>query len=618
MDPNNQDNKVFIAQLRRMVFTPSFEIMFTPDTEAEREIYSDFQFKRFFAEFLSILDNSTGTLMEDLINRYPIIDIVCIHIFRSILAAKGINEPFEAKIPTESVFGEFAEPLGLNVTSYGNCWKFEDSDMFCYEEDEDRLFLAYIVESAQPQTEILNLAKEVIGEPLSSASYETIEIKSSLYPSPIATHVITAHPIHTIVAHPVHSTVHITAEPISVETVSSLAHHDFPATTTYTSVDYATFPTTEQYLTSYTAEPLTTAYTSTIEPVMTSYTATSYEPVVTSYSASSYEPVTSSYSSSLGSYNTHNYDIGNSYTTPISTTTTSYSSPYAVSAAYEYRPSVATESSGYKVYGVDDNINSLVNKYLSGNVEAEVLAPSSSYSSSSYSYSSPYTPTTTTLGDKVSSTTTEYSSYTPEYTSYTPLSTPIDLKSTDYSKYQPLATSYAPSHIYATAMSNATPIDFGSNGGYSAVSSSSHTYQPTNTTSSGSRTYQPTSTSGSHTYQSSGIATTTYPVTSTSYNAQSVGSTSYGNYTSDFSNTDILNIIKRGTPGTTGTTTYGHALTSHTPANTFIQTPAYTGSAYTAQSSTGLTESVSSHTSIKSGGKGETLARSGHTRQAQQ
>ena len=39
-----------------------------------------------------------------MLNRFPILDKVFIHLFRSILAAKGINEEYEKKISTEIVF----------------------------------------------------------------------------------------------------------------------------------------------------------------------------------------------------------------------------------------------------------------------------------------------------------------------------------------------------------------------------------------------------------------------------------------------------------------------------------------------------------------------------------
>ena len=62
-------------------------------------------------------------------------DTVFIHIFRSLLASQNINEEFDRKIQSEVVFVELSNVLELNIASYGNCWKFEDSDMFCYEEN---------------------------------------------------------------------------------------------------------------------------------------------------------------------------------------------------------------------------------------------------------------------------------------------------------------------------------------------------------------------------------------------------------------------------------------------------------------------------------------------------
>ena len=71
--------------------------------------------------------------MEEVVCHYPIMDTIFIHIFRSLLATQNINEQFDVKIPTEVVFGELCNMLELSIASYGNCWKFEDSDMFCYE-----------------------------------------------------------------------------------------------------------------------------------------------------------------------------------------------------------------------------------------------------------------------------------------------------------------------------------------------------------------------------------------------------------------------------------------------------------------------------------------------------
>lgn len=60
-------------------------------------------------------------------------DIVFVHICRSLLASQGVDYNFQAKIPTNVVFSELSSLLGFNVVSFnGNCWKFEESDMFCY------------------------------------------------------------------------------------------------------------------------------------------------------------------------------------------------------------------------------------------------------------------------------------------------------------------------------------------------------------------------------------------------------------------------------------------------------------------------------------------------------
>jgi hypothetical protein len=75
-------------------------------------------------------------------------DTVFIHIFRSILASQNINYPFDVKIPTETVIGELSGLLGLTVQAFGvNCWKFDDSDIFCYEHSENELYLAYILDA---------------------------------------------------------------------------------------------------------------------------------------------------------------------------------------------------------------------------------------------------------------------------------------------------------------------------------------------------------------------------------------------------------------------------------------------------------------------------------------
>lgn len=70
-------------------------------------------------------------------------DIVFIHIFRSLLASVGIDEDFDIKIQTDIVFTELADILKMGLVQYDSCWKFEDSDMFCLNEEEKDLYFVY-------------------------------------------------------------------------------------------------------------------------------------------------------------------------------------------------------------------------------------------------------------------------------------------------------------------------------------------------------------------------------------------------------------------------------------------------------------------------------------------
>ncbi len=46
------------------------------------------------------------------------------------------------------MFVELCNLLGLSLTAYVSCWKFEDSDMFCLEHTEQELYIAYVEEVA--------------------------------------------------------------------------------------------------------------------------------------------------------------------------------------------------------------------------------------------------------------------------------------------------------------------------------------------------------------------------------------------------------------------------------------------------------------------------------------
>jgi hypothetical protein len=85
------NSRNFILNLRRIVFHPEFEILFTQDTDEKRDIYNDFQFKKLFAEFLVQLDKQESPNILLTLSHYPMMDTVFIHILRSLLATQNIN-----------------------------------------------------------------------------------------------------------------------------------------------------------------------------------------------------------------------------------------------------------------------------------------------------------------------------------------------------------------------------------------------------------------------------------------------------------------------------------------------------------------------------------------------
>jgi hypothetical protein len=133
---------------------------------------------------VTLLDSDEPTNIERAINSYPIIDTVFIHILRSILASQGINLTFESKIPTATVFGELASLLGFTVTEHGgNCWKFEDSDMFCYEHNDNELYLAYTVDTGNVTSEEASDNPQALAGNFDSGTTQTISV--SEMPPPI-------------------------------------------------------------------------------------------------------------------------------------------------------------------------------------------------------------------------------------------------------------------------------------------------------------------------------------------------------------------------------------------------------------------------------------------------
>ena len=78
--------------------------MFSRETESHRDIFNDLQLKSLMEEFLILAGEETNGSVEAMLNRFPIMDAVMVHVIRSMMFYLGINEEFEKKIHTEILF----------------------------------------------------------------------------------------------------------------------------------------------------------------------------------------------------------------------------------------------------------------------------------------------------------------------------------------------------------------------------------------------------------------------------------------------------------------------------------------------------------------------------------
>lgn len=107
------------------MFDPLFQIGLEEVlSEEDRAVgLTEMQAKKVLAEFLQMLGREVYPNCEAAVNRYPIMDAVLVQSLRRMV--KG-------ETAVEAIFRALAEEFGLTVTLFGDCFKFEDSDIFCY------------------------------------------------------------------------------------------------------------------------------------------------------------------------------------------------------------------------------------------------------------------------------------------------------------------------------------------------------------------------------------------------------------------------------------------------------------------------------------------------------
>ena len=69
-------------------------------------------------EFLDILDSGEFGSIENSINKYPIMDLVFVYFFRSLIIYAGIAEDFDSYVDKNILFGFFMESFKIDVAIF--------------------------------------------------------------------------------------------------------------------------------------------------------------------------------------------------------------------------------------------------------------------------------------------------------------------------------------------------------------------------------------------------------------------------------------------------------------------------------------------------------------------
>lgn len=110
-------------KLNSFILDPEFNFIFLESDD--ETIFNDQQFKRFFLEFLEILQSGEFLTVEQALNKYPIADIVFVYFFRSLLIYAQLTNDFEEFIDKNALFGFLLQNFRVDAAVYEEkCLKF--------------------------------------------------------------------------------------------------------------------------------------------------------------------------------------------------------------------------------------------------------------------------------------------------------------------------------------------------------------------------------------------------------------------------------------------------------------------------------------------------------------
>ena len=138
---NNEKSEELVHKIEELINNPTFQFIFYQ--EDDPNIFNDTQAKAFISEFFGELSSGEYTILEA-INKYPIMDIIMVHFFRTLMILMDKTESLDNFVPRDDLLGFLCPFFGIDVEVHDNCVKYVDTDVFVFDESERSVYMAYI------------------------------------------------------------------------------------------------------------------------------------------------------------------------------------------------------------------------------------------------------------------------------------------------------------------------------------------------------------------------------------------------------------------------------------------------------------------------------------------
>ena len=141
---NSPKSEELVQKIEELINNPNFKFYFYQ--EDDQSIFNDTQAKAFISEFFGELSSAECTIL-DAINSYPIMDIIFVHFFRTLLILMEKSESLDNFIPRDELLAFLCPFFGIDVEIHDSCIKYVDSDVFVYDLNERAVFMAFMSDS---------------------------------------------------------------------------------------------------------------------------------------------------------------------------------------------------------------------------------------------------------------------------------------------------------------------------------------------------------------------------------------------------------------------------------------------------------------------------------------